>query len=127
MPRRALKLRSSRQDQLDRLFGALADRTRRALLERLARGPAPVTELALPFAMSLPAVSRHLKVLEQAGLVTRSVDGRIHRCSLSPQPLQEIGRWVEQQRGFWEGSLKSLARYVEGQGKQKRRSAGNDP
>ena len=127
MPHRAPKPRSSRQDQLDRLFGALADRTRRAMLERLARGPAQVTELALPFAMSLPAVSRHLKVLEQAGLVTRSVDGRIHRCSLAPQPLQEIGRWVEEQRGFWEGSLTSLARYVEGQGKQKRRGSGKDP
>lgn len=127
MPHRAPKPRSSRQDQLDRLFGALADRTRRAMLERLARGPAPVTELALPFAMSLPAVSRHLKVLEQAGLVTRSVDGRIHRCSLAPQPLQEIGRWVEEQRGFWESSLKSLARYVESRGRKQRRGAGRDP
>ncbi len=121
MPRRALKTTPSRQDRLDSLFGALADRTRRAMLERLARGPAQVTELALPFAMSLPAVSRHLKVLEQARLVTRSVDGRIHRCSLAPEPLLEIGRWVDEQRSFWEGSLKSLARYVEtGQGKGRR-------
>lgn len=118
MSRRALKTPPSRQDRLDRLFGALSDRTRRAILERLARGPARVSELALPFAMSLPAVSRHLKVLEQAGLVSRSVDGRIHHCSLSPQPLQEIRRWVDEQRGFWEGSLRSLARYVEGRGKQ---------
>ncbi len=121
MPRRALKTTPSRQDRLDSLFGALADRTRRAMLERLARGPAQVTELALPFAMSLPAVSRHLKVLEQARLVTRSVDGRIHRCSLAPEPLREIGRWVDEQRSFWEGSLESLARYVEtGQGKGRR-------
>lgn len=121
MSQRALKPSPSKQDRLDRLFGALSDRTRRAMLERLAQGPAQVTELAQPFDMSLPAVSRHLKVLEEARLVTRSVDGRVHRCSLSPAPLQEIGHWVHEQRGFWEGSLKSLARYVEtGQGKKRK-------
>jgi|SRR5215469_6660764 len=110
------------EERLDLLFGALADRTRRAMLARLARGPAKVGELAEPFAMSLPAVSRHLKVLEQARLVTRSVDGRIHHCSFTPAPLTEIDRWLGEQRSFWESSLRSLADYVE-TGRPKRQHA----
>ena len=72
-----------------------------------------VTELAEPFAMSLPAVSKHLKVLERAGLVTRTVDGRIHRCALAPEPLQKAEQWIDRYRPFWEDTLEALSRYVE--------------
>ena len=98
---------------LDLLFRALADQTRRALLTRLAEKPAMVTELAEPFAMSLPAVSRHIRVLEKAGLVTRDVEGRVHHCSLNPLPLRNVEDWLSFYRRFWEGSLESLARHVE--------------
>jgi DNA-binding transcriptional ArsR family regulator len=99
--------------QLDLIFRALGDRTRRALLARLADRPAMVTELAQPFAMSLPAVSRHIRVLEKAGLVARTVDGRVHHCSLSATPLKDVEKWLRQYGRFWEGTLDSLARYVE--------------
>ena len=72
-----------------------------------------ITELAEPFAMSLPAVSRHIRVLEQAGLVAREIDGRVHRCSLDPGPLVSIDGWLKHYRQFWEGNLESLARHVE--------------
>ncbi len=104
---------SASNHRLDLVFHALADRTRRALLARLAEGPAMVTELAEPFAMSLPAVSKHLKVLERARLVVRAVDGRVHRCSLAAEPLQEVERWLDHYRSFWEDRLHALARYVE--------------
>lgn len=100
-------------DHLDRLFHALSDRTRRALLSRLAQGPGTITELAEPFEMSLPAVSKHIRVLEQGGLVTRAVDGRVHRCSLSPDGLRDAEHWLAHYREFWESSLDALARYVE--------------
>jgi DNA-binding transcriptional ArsR family regulator len=102
------------EERLDRLFRALGDRTRRALLARLAERPAMVTELAKPFAMSLPAVSRHIRVLERARLVRRTVDGRIHHCALNPAPLETAEVWLRRYRRFWEGNLESLARYVEG-------------
>jgi DNA-binding transcriptional ArsR family regulator len=72
-----------------------------------------VTELAEPFAISLPAVSRHLKVLEHAGLISRSIDGRIHHCSLAAQPLRDVQAWLDRYRPFWEGTLDALSRYVE--------------
>lgn len=103
----------AQEDQLDRVFHALADRTRRALMARLAQSPHTITELAAPFEMSLPAVSKHIRVLEQGGLVARAVDGRIHRCSLSVQSLQHADQWLAHYRVFWGGSLESLARYVE--------------
>jgi DNA-binding transcriptional ArsR family regulator len=103
----------SQEDQLDRVFGALADRTRRALLARLAKRSAMVTELAAPFDMSLPAVSRHIKVLEHAHLVDRAIDGRVHRCSLQAEPLKAVESWVRHYRHFWTGTLDALARYVE--------------
>jgi DNA-binding transcriptional ArsR family regulator len=103
----------SADDRLDAVFHALGDRTRRALLARLAKRPAMITELANPFAMSLPAVSRHIRVLEGAGLVTRSVDGRMHRCSLNPKPFKTIEGWLSHYRQFWEDNLAALARYVE--------------
>src|SRR5579863_7465846 len=99
-------------DRLDAVFGALTDRTRRAILARLARGPATVTELAEPFSMSLPAVSRHLKVLERAELIERRVDGRVHHCSLEPSALHEAESWLFYYRSFWEGTLEALAQHV---------------
>ena len=105
--------RASRDDRLDLVFQALADRTRRALLARLARTPSKVTDLAAPFNMSLPAVSRHIRVLERARLLRRTIDGRVHRCSLSAEPLQAAEAWLEHYRPFWEATLEALASYVE--------------
>ncbi len=102
-----------RDDRLDGVFRALADRTRRALLARLERSPASITELAEPFAMTLPAVSKHVRVLESAGLVAREVDGRVHRCSFDPSPLREADAWLAHYRGFWEETLDALADFVE--------------
>lgn len=100
-------------EQLDLTFGALADPTRRAILARLALGEATVGELARPFAVSRPAISKHLRVLERAGLVQRARDGRISRCGLDAAPMREAAAWVERYRRFWEGQLDSLQRYVE--------------
>ena len=105
--------RGARDDRLDRIFGALSDRTRRALLSRLAQAPAKITDLADPFDMSLPAVSKHVRVLERAGLVRRTIDGRVHRCSLEPAPLDEVQRWLSESRVLWEEALDGLARFVE--------------
>jgi DNA-binding transcriptional ArsR family regulator len=98
---------------LDRTFGALADPTRRKLLERLARGDARVTDLARPFAMSLPAMSRHIAVLERAGLLKRRRQGRVHQLKLESAPIRQAARWIDDYRRFWEGSLDSLAAYLE--------------
>ena len=81
-----------KQDNLDRAFAALSDSTRRAILARLSEGEAQVTELAEPFGISLPAVSKHLKVLEKAHLITRHIDGRVHRFHVNPEPLQQAER-----------------------------------
>jgi DNA-binding transcriptional ArsR family regulator len=107
--------------QLDLLFRALGDRTRRALLASLADKPAMITELAEPFEMSLPAVSRHIRVLERAHLVVRNVDGRVHHCSLDLAPLKTVEAWLHHYRSFWEGKLEALASYVEGDDKKKYR------
>jgi DNA-binding transcriptional ArsR family regulator len=112
--------RGAAEDRLDAAFQALGDRTRRALLARLAAGPAMVTELAKPFDMSLPAVSRHIRVLEAAGLIARSVEGRVHQCSLAAGPLQSVEVWLGHYRRFWEGNLDALARFVERPGVQRR-------
>jgi DNA-binding transcriptional ArsR family regulator len=98
---------------LDATFGALADPTRRAILARLSRGEATVTELAAPFAVSLPAVSKHLRVLESAGLLQREIHGRIHRCRLAPQPMRAAAAWMETYRTFWENQFDALAKYLE--------------
>jgi DNA-binding transcriptional ArsR family regulator len=100
--------------RFDLIFQALSDGTRRRLIDRLSLGPAMVTELAEPFTISLPAVSRHLKVLEHAGLVKRSVDGRIHHCSLAVRPFRDLQKWLDAYRPFWEEKLDALSRYVEG-------------
>ena len=98
--------------QLDAVFSALADSTRRAILGRLALGEASVTELAAPFEMSLPAVTKHLKVLERAGLITRSRSAQWRPCQLAPEPLHEVADWLEQYRQFWEGNLDNLEDYL---------------
>jgi DNA-binding transcriptional ArsR family regulator len=98
---------------LNRTFAALADPTRRRILAHLARGDKCVTRLARPHAMSLPAVSKHLRVLEKAGLLRRRRCGRVHEMRLDAKPLQEAAQWVEEYRKFWQGSLDRLAEYLE--------------
>ena len=99
--------------QLDLTFAALGDTTRRAILARLALGETTVGELARPFRISRPAISKHLRVLEAAGLVHRTRDGRVNRCTLDPEPMRAAAEWVEQYRAFWEGQLDALARFME--------------
>jgi len=109
-------------DRLSSTFAALADPTRRAILARLARGEASVTELAEPFDMSLPGISKHLKVLEHAGLITRSRAAQGRPCRLRARPLKGAADWLEHYRSFWEQSLDRLEDYLkELQGKEKRR------
>jgi DNA-binding transcriptional ArsR family regulator len=104
---------------LDRTFAALADPTRRAILTRLATGQASVTELAEPFEMSLPAVSKHLKVLERAGLISRGREAQWRPCRLEPAPLKDVADWVEEYRVLWEARLDRLDDYLrEIQGKE---------
>lgn len=100
-------------DTLSRHFAALADPTRRAILARLGSGEATAGELARPFALSKPAISRHLKVLETAGLITRRTDRQWRRCALRPQGLKEAARWLERYRRFWDESFDRLAAYVD--------------
>jgi DNA-binding transcriptional ArsR family regulator len=95
-------------DRLDATFAALADRTRRAILARLAEGEASVAELAKPFAMTQPAISKHLKVLERAGLVSRGVDAQRRPRKLNARPLAEITTWLERYRDAWEHSYRQL-------------------
>jgi len=99
-------------DDLSRTFAALADPTRRAILARLASGEASVTELAEPFDMTLPAISKHLKVLERAGLIARSRDAQYRPCHLSGAPLKEIADWVGRYRQFFEESFDRLDDYL---------------
>ena len=98
---------------LNRTFAALADPTRRRILEQLARGARCVTDLAKPHAMSLPAVSKHLRVLETAGLIRRKRYGRVHELRLDALPMKKAAQWIEEYRRFWEGSLDRLADYLE--------------
>ena len=97
---------------LDRTFGALADPTRRRILEHLAGGDRCVTDLARPYRMSLPAVSKHLRVLESAGLVRRKRDGRVHRLKLEARPMQQAQAWIEEYRKFWKTSFDRLDEYL---------------
>ena len=98
---------------LDQVFSAVSDSTRRAILETLAKKPATITELATPFHVSLNAVSKHVMVLEQAGLVRREIRGREHHCRVDPRPLREANGWLEHYRQFWELRLDALELYVE--------------
>lgn len=95
-------------EHLDATFAALADSTRRAILARLAKGEASVLELAEPFAMSQPAISKHLKVLERAGLISRGQDAQRRPRRLEAKPLREASAWMDQYRQFWEGSFRRL-------------------
>jgi DNA-binding transcriptional ArsR family regulator len=99
-------------DRLSETFGALADPTRRAILARLASGEASVTELSEPFAMSMPAISKHLKVLERAGLIARGRQAQWRPCRLQAAPLEDVAGWVEHYRRFWEQSLDRLNDYL---------------
>jgi len=106
---------------LDATYAALADPTRRAILRRLGRGSARVTDLAAPFDISLNAVSKHIRVLESAGLVRRDVRGREHHLSLEPGPLQEAMEWIARNRAFWETRLDDLEMLL---GERKRATEG---
>jgi DNA-binding transcriptional ArsR family regulator len=97
---------------LDVTFGALADPTRRAMLARLSHGPASVSELGAPHEMSLPAVSKHVRVLERAGLIARQKFGRTHVCQLLPSPMKSAAEWIETYRSFWETQLDSLENFL---------------
>jgi|SRR5579872_122095 len=99
--------------RLDRVFSALADPTRRAIVARLSHGEARVGELAAPFRLSQPAITRHLKVLEKAGLLVREIDGRVHRCQLVDKPMQDAAAWIDHQRRFWAAQFDALASFFE--------------
>jgi len=108
-------------DHLSTTFAALADPTRRAILHRLSAGETSVTELARPFKMSLPGISKHLKVLERAGLIARGREAQWRPCRLEANPLRGVARWVEQYRRFWDESFDRLDEYLQelqGKGKQ---------
>jgi DNA-binding transcriptional ArsR family regulator len=98
---------------LDATFAALSDSTRRGILARLAQGETSVSELAAPYAISLPAVSKHLRVLESAGLMMRHKDGRVHRCRLIAAPMRDAAAWIEEYRQFWEQQFDALAQFLE--------------
>ena len=99
-------------DPLSVTFSALADPTRRAILARLSKGEASVNDLAAPFAMSLPAVSKHLKVLEKAGLISRGRDAQWRPCKLNAEPMKQATGWLEEYRRYWEGSFDRLEDYL---------------
>ncbi len=103
----------NQQAALDRLFHALADPARRAIVERLSRGPAPVSELARPLPMSLPSVMQHLGVLEAAGLVRSQKTGRVRTCAIEPQALSQAEQWINARRIEWEDRLDRLGAYLE--------------
>jgi DNA-binding transcriptional ArsR family regulator len=111
---------------LDAAFNALSDPTRRAILARLALGETSVTELAKPFAMSLPAVSKHLKVLERAGLITRGRAAQWRPCRIEPKALKDIDDWLEHYRRFFEGSLDRLDDYLKTLKAEQSGSSAND-
>jgi DNA-binding transcriptional ArsR family regulator len=102
----------SETDQLSNIFAALADPTRRAILQRLSQGEATVNELAEPFTISLPAISRHLKVLEQAGLISRSRTAQWRPCRLETAPLEEAGDWISRYRRFYEETFDQLEAHL---------------
>ena len=111
------------RDQLSATFAALADPTRRAILARLSKGEAPVTELAEPFEMSLPAISKHLKVLERAGLIARGREAQWRPCRLEAGPLKNAAKWLEHYRRFWEQSFDRLEEYLREVQKKEKKNA----
>jgi len=102
----------SEDDRLSQIFAALANSTRRAILARLAEGEATVNELAEPFNMSLPAISKHIKVLERAGLITQGQKAQYRPCNIDVTPLKEISNWTEQYRHIWEASFDRMDDYI---------------
>jgi len=102
----------SDEERLDQTFAALANSTRRAILARLAEGEATVNELAEPFNMSLPAISKHIKVLERAGLITQGQQAQYRPCTINVTPLIEVSRWTEQYRHIWETSFDRMDDYI---------------
>ena len=100
------------EDRLNAVFGALSDPTRRAIVARLVRGECSVTTLATPFDLSAPAISKHLRVLEQARLIERRKAGRVRYCRLRLDPLERAGNWIDEQRAFWEQQLGALDRFL---------------
>jgi len=109
-------------ETLNKTFQALADPTRRAILARLAEGRLSVTELAEPFTVSLPAVMKHLRVLEDAGLIMREKEGRVSRCRMSVGPLQHAAEWIASYERFWTKQCDALSRYLEKTGEDKERT-----
>jgi len=104
---------NNNSETLDAIFSALGDPTRRGILAHLAKGEARVTDLAAPYQMSLPAVSKHLRVLEDAGLVKKEKDGRVIRCRCDPTPLKGAAAWIAQYQHYWEAQFDALADYLE--------------
>lgn len=102
----------SQSAELDRIFSALADPTRRAILRVLTRHPATINEIAKPFPVSLNAISKHVMVLERAGLLRREIKGREHHCWIEPRPLREAEEWLDYYRQFWEERMDALQAYV---------------
>jgi DNA-binding transcriptional ArsR family regulator len=102
----------SSSQSLDTIFAALSDPTRRKILERLAFGEKTVTEVAEPFDMSLPAISKHLHVLEQAGLIVRRKQGRVHHLQLAAAPMKEASEWLDIYRQFWDAQFDALAQFL---------------
>ena len=103
----------NQSEELDRVFQALADPTRRVIVDRLSHGPASVSELAKPLPMSLPAVMLHLKVLEDSGLVTSRKEGRVRTCRIEPQMLSQAEQWVSERRRMWERNLDRLGQFLD--------------
>jgi DNA-binding transcriptional ArsR family regulator len=100
------------QPDLSSVFAALADPTRRRIVERLRGGARTVGEIAADFAISQPAISKHVKVLENSGVLKREIDGRIHRCTLDPRPMRDAAEWIERQERFWNAALDRLQEYL---------------
>lgn len=115
-----------KSSRLDRVFGALANPTRRAVLRRLTRGEATVGELAAPFRISLPAMTRHLHVLEDAGLVARQVDGRVHRLHLLADPMKDAAQWIATYARFWSEQFDALDRFLARTGPRSKRPEKED-
>ena len=108
-----LRASAMQRDSLDQVFGALSDPIRRAILTRLAEGECPVSTLGEPFAVSPPAISKHLRVLEKTGLIARRKSGRVHYCRLRADALRRGGDWIQQLTAFWEQQFDALAKYLE--------------
>lgn len=119
-------MRVATADRLDVTFAALANSTRRAILARLADGEANVNQLAEPFQLSLPAISKHIKVLERAGLVVRGQHAQYRPCSIDPLPLEEVSVWAEQYRPVWEARFDRMDTYVQQLQHQRKTGADND-